>query len=151
MSEILISAGMPRTLYSDNEVTPAAHRIRAIGGPVYSGWGLLLSMATCGITSSGSVERELAAWSIVGHAFILLGCILPLPVVDGGAIVKWTMVEKGKTEAEADDILRRVNWLLGVLLGAIGVGLIVAQVWIAGLVLVAVGGIAVGTAVGRIR
>lgn len=151
MDEILISAGMPRTLYSDNEVSPAAHRIRAMGGPLFSALGLLLSVAVYGIASSASMSRELAAWSIIGHGFILIGCILPLPIVDGGTILKWTMVERGKTEAEADDALRRASWLLGIVAGAIGVGLLAAQIWIAGLVLVGAGGLAVGTAVGKIR
>lgn len=151
MDEILISAGMPRTLYSDNEVSPAAHRMRAMGGPLFSALGLLLSVGVYGIASSGSMAWELAAWSIIGHGFILIGCILPLPIVDGGTILKWTMVQRGKTEAEADDVLRRASWLIGILAGAIGVGLLVAQMWIAGLVLVGAGGLAVGMAVGKIR
>jgi hypothetical protein len=71
--------------------------------------------------------------------------------VDGGTILKWTLVERGKTEAEADDVLRRASWLIGILAGAIGVGLLAAQIWIAGLVLVGAGGLAVGMAVGKIR
>ena len=44
MDEILITAGMPRTLYTDNNVSPATHRMRAFGGPVFSTLGLLLSI-----------------------------------------------------------------------------------------------------------
>ena len=151
MDEILISAGMPRTVYRDNEVSPAAHRMRAIGGPVFSALGLLISLAIYGLASSGSVVRELAAWSAIGHGFIFLGSILPLPIVDGGTILKWTLVERGKTEAEADDILNRTSRLLGLIAGAIGAGLLLARVWIIGLVLMAVGGIIIAAASGRIR
>ncbi len=59
MDEILITAGMPRTLYTDNNVSPAAHRMRAIGGPVFSTLGLLLSIAIYSITANNSVLREI--------------------------------------------------------------------------------------------
>ena len=57
--EILITAGMPRTLDTDNNVSPAAHRMRAIGGPVFSTLGLLLSIAIYSITANNSVLREI--------------------------------------------------------------------------------------------
>ncbi len=151
MDEILISLGMPRTMYFDNEVSPRAHRIRAVGGSAFSGLGLLLSIITYGIASSDSVAMELAAWSVIGHGFILAGCLLPLPFVDAGTILKWTLVEKGKTKAEADEVLRRANWLLGLVGGIIGLVLIAAQMWIVGLILIGVGAIAIGAAAGKIR
>ena len=151
MDEILIAAGMPRTLYTDNNVSPAAHRMRAIGGPVFSTLGLLLSIVIYSITANNSVIREIVAWSIAGHSFILLGCLLPLPILDGGTILKWTLVEKGRTEPESDQILKQVNWFLGGIVGVIGAVLMVAQMWIAGLIFIGVGGIAIAAAVGKIR
>jgi hypothetical protein len=151
MAEILISAGMPRTLYSDNQVPPRTHRVRAMGGPIFSGIGLLLSLILYAVFTSGSIGRELAAWSIVGHGFILVGCLLPLPIVDGGTILKWTLVEKGRTETEADVILRRVNWVLGIICGAVGMGLIAGQLWVSGLVTLGIGIVAFGVAIGKIR
>jgi hypothetical protein len=139
MDKILISAGMPRTLYSNDDVSPAAHRMRAIGGPIFSALGLLLSLGIYGLASSGSGARELAAWSTIGHGLIFVGSILPLPIVDGGTILKWTLVERGKTEAEADDILRRVGRLVGVVVVAIGAGLLIAQMWIVGLIVLIAG------------
>jgi hypothetical protein len=151
MDEILISAGMPRTLYSNNKILPSAHRMRAIGGPIFSGLGLLLSMAIHGIMPRDSLGGELAVWSLVGNGFILAGSLLPLPMVDGGTILKWTLVEKGKTEAEADAILRRVNWVIGITGGVVGIGLIIGKIWIAGLVCVGVGGISIAAAIGKVR
>ena len=151
MDEILITAGMPRTLYTDNNVSPATHRMRAFGGPVFSTLGLLLSILIYLITTNYLVLRELAAWSIGGHGFILLGCLLPLPIVDGGTILKWIMVEKGRTESEADKALRQVNWLIGGVVGIVGAALLFVQMWIAGLIFVGVGGIAIASSMGKIR
>lgn len=151
MDEILISAGMPRTRYFNNEVSPAAHRMRAMGGPIFSGLGLLVSFILYRFLSNGSVGRELAVWSMVGHGFILVGSLLPLPIVDGGAILKWTIIEKGKTEKEADNILRRINWTIGIVGLAIGMSLMAVKIWIVGLVFVGVGCISIGVAVGKIR
>lgn len=114
MDEILLSAGMPRTLYWNNEVSPDAHRMRAIGGPVFNVLGLLLSAVVYAVASSNATAKELAAWSAAGHGFILIMSLLPLPVVDGGTLVKWTLVARGKTEAEADEIVRRVNRVMGI-------------------------------------
>ena len=36
MDEILLSSGMPRTLYQENAVPPATHIRRSLGGPLFS-------------------------------------------------------------------------------------------------------------------
>jgi hypothetical protein len=45
MDEVRISLGMPRTLYRENAVSPDAHRLRALGGPIFNALGLLVSLA----------------------------------------------------------------------------------------------------------
>lgn len=47
MDVILLGADMPRTLYWNNDVPPRAHIMRSLGGPVYSGVGLLMGLAGC--------------------------------------------------------------------------------------------------------
>ena len=61
------------------------------------------------------------------------------------------MVEKGRTESEADKALRQVNWLIGGVVGIVGAALLFVQMWIAGLIFVGVGGIAIASAMGKIR
>jgi len=95
MDELRITAGMPRTLYWNSAVSPDAHRLRAIGGPVFNASGLLLSAAICGGARRGSLARELAAWSALGHGLLLIMSLAPVPVVDGGALLKWTLVAGG--------------------------------------------------------
>ncbi|MBP6805518.1 MAG: hypothetical protein KA362_15505, partial [Chloroflexi bacterium] len=53
------------------------------------------------------------------------GALLPLPVVDGGVFLKWTLVEQGYTPEAADAVVQKagvlsltlvsgvIAWLLG--------------------------------------
>lgn len=139
MDEILIKGDMPRTLYWDNKVSPDVHRMRALGGPIFSGLGSLLSLAIYGLASGNGILRDLAAISAIGHGFLLMGSLLPLPMVDGGTILKWTIVKRGKTESEADKIMQRANLVIGIGGLIIGMGLLTIQLWIPGVILVGIG------------
>jgi hypothetical protein len=153
MDEIQISAerGMPRTLYWNNEVSPDAHRMRAIGGPIFNLLGLLLSLVIYAAVPGNSIAWELAAWSAVGHGLLLIMSLAPVPIVDGGTILKWTLVARGKAVTEADEILRRVDWVMGIVAGIVGVVLIAMQIWIAGMILMGIGIVVIGVAAGKIR
>ena len=118
MDEIRISAGMPQTIYRSKDVPPSAHRMRALGGPLFNLIGLSLSLIVYGLASSIPVTRELAAWSMLGHGLILAGSLLPIPVVDGGSILKWSLVQRGMTEADADKRIRQVNWVISIAVAA---------------------------------
>ncbi len=151
MDEIVISGDMPRTLYSKNDVSPNVHRMRALGGPIFNLVGLLLSLAIYGVALSNSITRELAGWWALGHGLQLIMSLAPLPPVDGGTILKWTLVARGRTEAEADEVVRRVGWVMGIGVAIIGVGVIVMQMWIAGVILVGISIVVIGVAAGKIR
>jgi hypothetical protein len=151
MDEIVISLDMPRTLYSNNDVSPQAHRMRALGGPIFNALGLLLSLGIYAAAAVNSIPKELAGWWALGHGLQLLMSVTPVPPVDGGTILKWTLVANGRTETQADEIVRRVGWALGIGIVVIGAGLIVLHVWMAGAILMGVGAIVIGAAAGRIR
>ena len=153
MDELLLSlsAGMPRTLYWNNEVSPDVHRIRASGGPIFNAVGLLLCAGVYAVASGNSIARELAAWSAGGHGLLLLLSLLPVPIVDGGTLLKWTLVARGRTAKEADEMIRRVDWVMGIVGGLIGVGFIVMQMWLAGVLLVGMGAVVIAIAEGKIR
>jgi hypothetical protein len=150
MDEVYISMGMPRTRYSNDDVPANVHRMRAAGGPIFSALGLLISIAVYGLVADDTTASGLAIWSAIGHGFILIGSLLPLPVVDGGALLKWTLVENGKTETEADGLVRRVNRVMGASAVVIGLGLLALQMWIVGLIILGVGGVAFAAAAGVI-
>jgi hypothetical protein len=93
MDEILIAGDMPRTIYHNNDVAPAVHRRRALGGPVFNAIGLLLSLGVFALVRGSMVAQELMAFSAVGHGLLLIMSMFPLPMVDGGTILKWAWVE----------------------------------------------------------
>ena len=153
MDEIQIAAetGMPRTLYWNNEVSPDAHRMRAMGGLLFNLLGLLLSLAIFAAVPVNSIARELAAWSAAGHGLLLIMSLAPVPMVDGGTLLKWTLVARGRTVTQADEIVRRVDWVMGIVGGVVGVVLIALQMWIAGVILGGIGVVVLCVAAGKIR
>jgi hypothetical protein len=151
VDEILVTEGMPRTFYRDNEVPPHVHRLRALGGPIYSAVSLLGSLALRASTPSDSVAHDLANIACLGHGFILAGSLMPLPFVDGGTIVKWTLVERGCTPAKADTTLKRVDLALGTAATTAGLAFGLSHRWLLALGLVASGAIAIGAALDKIR
>lgn len=151
MDEIQISAGMPRTIYYDNDVPPHAHRLRALGGPVFSTLGLLLSLLLRCLTPRGSTMRELSNWSCLGHGLILGGSLMPLPIVDGGTILKWTLVEQGRSPDEADQVVKQASLSVGAAATTTGVMLAARRRWLPALGFVAAGAIAIAAALDRIR
>ena len=120
MDEILLSSGMPRTLYENNDVPPQTHIMRSLGGPVFSLVGFTLSLLWRQMSPDGSLSRDLADASLAGHSFILLGSIAPLPMVDGGIILKWKLVEAGQSPEQADQTVRRTSLSLGAALLGLG-------------------------------
>lgn len=138
MKEIVIDS-MPRTHYEDDDVPPyiqeqrdkglapgvppEAHIIRALGGPAFSGLNLALSLIWRGFTAPESIAREFAEISIACHFFIFGAFLVPLPSVDAGAIVKWSLVKFGFLPYEADKLLRLGNLGLSAALALTGLGL----------------------------
>jgi hypothetical protein len=158
MDEILLSEGMPRTLYYDNDVPPRVHRLRALGGPIYNVVGLAIGGLVRCLAPRGSWVREVAGWSCLGHGFIFAGSLFPLPVVDGGTILKWTLVERGRSPEQADKIVRQVDLSLGAALTATGAALAAtsrhespARRWLPALALVVAGAIGIAAGRGKIR
>jgi hypothetical protein len=147
MDEILLSAQMPRTLYQNNDVPPRTHIMRSLGGPVFSLISFALSLLWRCLSPNRSVSRELAETAMVGHGFILLGSVIPLPMVDGGIMLKWQLVKAGRTPAQADQAVHKTSLGLGAALLALGavIGLIRKRRLVGGLL--AAGG-AAGIAAG---
>lgn len=151
MDEIRLSAGMPRTIYHDNNVPPNVHRQRALGGPVFNALGLGLSLLLRTLTPDQSANHEVADWSSVGHGLLLTGSLASLPVVDGGSILKWTLVERGQTPEQADQVVKQAGVITGLVVSGVGVGFATRRRWIPAVGLLAAGAIAIGAALGRIR
>jgi hypothetical protein len=147
MDEILLSSGMPRTLYKNTAVPAPVHLFRSLGGPVFSFTCAALSLLGRRVSPPGSLSRDLADASLASHSMILVGSIVPLPMVDGGIILKWKLVEAGRSPEQADQIVKKTSLSLGA--GLLSLGALLGFMRKRKLVgsLLAVGG-AVGVAAG---
>ena len=127
MDEILLSSGMPRTLYNNNDVLPQVHIHRALGGPIFSLIGSLLSLLWWRLSPHGSLSHDLAEVSLAGHSTILFGSLAPVPVVDGGTILKWKLVEAGQSIDQADKTVHQTSLGLGAVFLGFGALLMIFQ------------------------
>ncbi len=119
MDAIRITWGMPLCVYydiNDDSVTPRQHILRALGGPLFSFILLVISSAVRRITPKDSLLREVADVSTATNAFLSMVSLLPIPGIDGGPILKWSLVERGRTVEEADQVIRKVDGGLGIAL-----------------------------------
>jgi hypothetical protein len=151
MDEVRLSGGMPRTLYLNNDVSPNVHRTRALGGLIFNVLGALLSSLVYVALPPRSVARELAGTSAVGHALLFVASLTPVPIVDGGTLMKWTLVAHGRTETAADATVRRVDWAMALAGTISGVWLIASRRSLAGSVMLGCGLLLGAIADGRIR
>ncbi len=151
MDEVRISQGMPRTIYYDNDVPPRTHIVRSLGGPIFNALALLLSLVLRTLSPAGSLGRELAGDAVLGHGLLLAGSLAPLPIIDGGVILKWRLVEGGRSLEEADQLVQTAGVATGA--AAIGVGVAVAtrRRWLPALGLIGAGTVAIAVALNKLR
>ena len=120
MDKMRIQLGVPRCMYreiNDQEVTPRQHITRSLGGPVINTLLLPLAGIARKITKPDSIIGETATTAFQTNLFLSLVSLLPIPGIDGGPILKWSLVDRGKTIAEADQIVQKLNGPLAVFLG----------------------------------
>jgi len=120
MDELRIQAGMPRCIYhdiNDRMVTPRQHIIRSLGGPIFN---ILLLPVTAGVRKligTGSIAGETAKTAFQTNLFLGLISLLPIPGIDGGPILKWSLVDRGYTIVDADLAVREINGPLSLCFG----------------------------------
>jgi Zn-dependent protease len=146
---IRIFWGTPLLIYydiNDQAVTSGQHRLRALGGPLFSGLVAPFAWLAYKMTRPGSLSHYLAGFALGANSFIACGSLLPIPGLDGGVILKWSLVEKGCTPREADEEVQAVNrWVGAGLAAASGIAFKRRKKWIAaGLVLFAATSLAIG-------
>ena len=132
MDVVLLGADMPRTLYWNNDVSPRAHIMRSLGGPVYSGIGLLIGLMWLWVVPVETAVHYLGEIWTIGNGFIFLAIFAPLPIVDGGVILKWLLVIFGRTEAQADAWVRRLGLGFSVILLGAALFFLISSNWLAG-------------------
>lgn len=110
---IRITWGMPLLVYheiNDAQVTPRHHIVRALGGPVFNALLLPLVWLARRFFRPGTVGHDAADTAVGTNAVLVAAGLSPIPWVDGGPVLKWSLVERGCTVAQADETVRKVNW-----------------------------------------
>jgi Zn-dependent protease len=120
MDALRITWGMPLLVYhdiNDETVTPRQHALRALGGPAVNLLLLQLAMVFKRLTREGSVGREVANAAVRMNLFLSTASLLPIPGIDGGPILKWSLVEQGYSLEKADQAVKEVNKVVAIGLG----------------------------------
>jgi Zn-dependent protease len=113
---IRIFWGTPLLIYydiNDRQVTPHQHILRALGGPVFNALMIALGWFFKKITREGTISRYAAEMAIGTNMFISSVSLLPIPGIDGGPILKWSLVQQGRSPVEADEAVKAVNLAVG--------------------------------------
>jgi Zn-dependent protease len=121
---IRITWGMPLLVYfeiNDAELSPQEHITRAVGGPIFNALVLPLWWFVRHLSPPESVGRDVGEVGVWMNTLVLAAGLLPIPGLDGGPILKWSLVAKGRSMAEADEVVRQVNGPLAVGLGLFSV------------------------------
>ena len=139
MDKIDLTSGMPRTVYYDQAVPPRAHILRALGGPLFSSLGLVLSLVVRSHLPRKTIAHEVAGWSSLGHGLIFAGSLVPLPIVDGGSILKWSLVESGRSPTEADQVVEQAGIATGIAACTAGASFAARRRWLPAAGLLAAG------------
>ena len=117
---IRILGGTPLLIYydtSDQDVSHRQHIQRASGGPIFNALLVPLCLLARNLTREGSLARYAANFALGTNIFIALVALLPIPGIDGGPLLKWSLVERGQSPQQADETVKRVNLVTGTGLG----------------------------------
>ena len=109
---IRITWGMPLLVYHEIEdatVTSRQHIVRALGGPVINTLIFSVTAILRQFTKPKTVTRDLANATLGMNAFLVLGGLLPIPAMDGGAVLKWALIDQGQTPKQADATIQKVD------------------------------------------
>jgi Zn-dependent protease len=120
MDALRIVWGMPLVVYhdiGDETVTPREHILRAVGGPVCNALLLPFALIFRRFTRENSALRDVADAAVGMNTFLSTASLLPIPGIDGGPILKWSLVGRGYTPEAADEAVRGVNRVMGAGLG----------------------------------
>ena len=154
MDAIRILWGMPLLIYydiNDQNVKPRQHILRALGGPLFNTFAWVAAILLRRGARPGSTLGEVAEAAEKMNGFIAGVGLLPIPGIDGGPILKWSLVELGRTPVEADLVVRKVNGVLGAGLAGAGAAALKRRRWLEGGILVLLAGAALSIATGLLK
>jgi Zn-dependent protease len=154
MDAIRIMWGMPRLIYddiNDQEVSPKQHILRSLGGPLFNLVLLPFTFLLKKLSRSESPARDVADAALWTNALIPAVGLLPIPALDGGPILKWSLVKRGHQIEEADQAVRQVNVGTGSVLALAGAISIKKRRKFLGGLLITLGAAALGFGLGILK
>lgn len=136
LDRLSFAAPFPQSVYENEEVSPWQHRMRAIGGPAANLLVALVHWPLIALTAPGSILRQILEVKRFFHFGLGLVSLIPLPMIDGGSLLKWTLVTRGRSPVEADEAVGQVNAVLGATALTFGLASALARrwLWAAGLI-----------------
>lgn len=117
MDALLVSGGMPLCIFYDPEpphVTPRQHILRSLGGPLVNILLALLSRLLLRFLPAGTMLQRGVRLCAGTHTLIACLAPSPVPIFDGGSILKWSLITRGATPARAEQLVRKVNWFAAI-------------------------------------
>lgn len=152
VDRVRILLGMPLLLYNEPEhpsITPRQHLIRSLGGPVFNFILLAVSKILHRRTARSTFAREIADAAVGMNTFIAAASLLPVPVFDGGPVLKWTLIDRGYSPRQSEKIIENTNRVIGAgLVGAFAIN-IQKRRWLVALILAFLGGLSLSTGLGK--
>jgi len=116
---IRIFWGTPLLIYydiNDQHVSPRQHMTRALGGPAFNALMVPITWLAkyfARETREGSLTHYAAEFALGTNCVISTASLLPIPGIDGGPLLKWSLVDRGRSPEQADEVVKGVNRLLG--------------------------------------
>ncbi len=129
---------MPLVIYqnvNDQTVTSRQHIARSLGGPVFNGVLFFFLKFFQKSAPDGSVTHTVLDTAVGMNAFLSTASLTPVPMLDGGPVLIWSLVEKGQTIPQADQTVKTVNLILGVGLSAASAVSLKKRRWLSGFLL----------------
>jgi hypothetical protein len=113
---IRLAWGLPLLVYhnvSDASVSPRQHLWRTLGGPLFNSLLVPFLWLLRRRTQPGTPAAEVASAALYTNTFIGLVALTPLPFLDGGPLLRWSLVARGHSLAQADSAVQAANRLAG--------------------------------------
>lgn len=132
MDYLRIAWGTPLVVYrdvNDPRVSPRQHIARALGGPLFNLLLLPVTWLARKRTRPGSLSRDAADAAVGTNLFLVTGGLLPLPALDGGPLLKWSVIANGGSLQQANSVVRTANGIGAAMIGAAGLASLKRRKW----------------------
>ena len=109
---IRVNFGMPLLIFfdpDDPQVKPAEHMLRSIGGPIFNILTLLPLLVLKNKSPEGTPDRFAALLAFDTNLFLSIAGLSPLPFLDGGPLLKWSLIQNGRSPQKAEQIVKQAN------------------------------------------